>query len=88
MRFAAELRSVSDEVNARRKERAKEQVRSILNDLEPKFVAAAEKGLTHLELSLAPERPFVLKTKEAEEMLADLGYKNIVVKPSYLYVAW
>lgn len=88
MKFAAELRSVSDEINAKRKEHVKERVRSILNDLEPKFVAAAEKGLTHLELSLAPECPFVLKTKEAEEILADLGYKNIVVKPSYLYAAW
>ena len=88
MRFATELRSIADKSNAEKKERAKERAREVLNSLEPKFVSAAEKGQTRLELTFDSESPFTSLCSAAEEILEDLGYKQVVVQTKYLYVEW
>jgi hypothetical protein len=88
MRFAAELRSVSDEVNAKRKAGKEVLARKVINDFESKFVEAAESGHTHLELVCLPGHPFADVAEEAEEILERMGYKEVVVKSNYLYAAW
>lgn len=88
MRFATELRSVSDEVNAKRKANKETLARKAINTFESKFLDAAENGYTHIELVCLPGHPFAGATKEAEEMLERLGYKQVVVKSNYLYAAW
>ena len=88
MKFAAELRSVSDEINAKRKADKEALAREVINSFESKFLEAAGSGHTHLELVCLPGHPFAYMTEEAEEILKRLGYKEVVVKMNYLYAAW